>query len=138
MERVFNVEQHGVLAPVAVPRPGIFHHRLGKLSRRLLRYIPFSPVCPLEDFPALYLGRKRTIYQKAVDSLTERPLSRKDGYLSTFLKAEKINFSKKPDPAPRVIQPRPPRYNAVVGVYLKPLEHPVYRALGKMHGSTVV
>lgn len=86
----------------------------------------------------MYTGRKRTIYQNAVDSLIEKPLTRKDGYLSTFLKAEKINFTAKPDPAPRVIQPRLPRYNVIVGCYLKPLEHKIYRALAQMHGSTVV
>lgn len=138
VERVFNVERNGTLEPVAVPEDGVYHHILGKITSRLLRYIPFSSRCPLEDFPKLYSGRKRTIYQNAVDSLYEKPLTRKDGYLSTFLKAEKINFSKKPDPAPRVIQPRLPRYNVVVGRYLKPLEHKIYRALAKMHGSTVV
>lgn len=138
VERVFNVEKNGQLEPVAVPVEGIYHQILGKLTRRLLTYVPFSAPCPLEDFPELYQGRKRTIYRNAVDSLLVKPLTRKDGYLSTFLKAEKINFSKKPDPAPRVIQPRLPRYNAVVGRYLKPLEHKLYKALAKMHGSTVV
>lgn len=37
-----------------------------------------------------------------------------------------------------MIQPRLPRYNVIVGRYLKPLEHTLYRALAKMHGSTVV
>lgn len=81
VERVFCVEQNGELAPVAVPAPGIYHSRLGKIKRRLLRYVPYSPICPLDQFPGLYLGRKRTIYQKAVDSLIEKPLTRKDGYL---------------------------------------------------------
>lgn len=138
VERVFNVEKNGQLEPVAVPEAGVYHQYLGKITRRLLQYIPFSSRCPLEEFPLLYTGRKRTIYQNAVDSLIEKPLTRKDGYLSTFLKAEKINFTAKPDPAPRVIQPRLPRYNVVVGRYLKPLEHKIYRALAQMHGSTVV
>jgi len=81
VERVFHVEQHGTLVPVAVPELGIYHTRLGKISRRLMRYVPFSPPCPKEDFPTLYCGRKRTIYQNAVDSLQEKPLTRKDGYL---------------------------------------------------------
>jgi len=138
VERVFNVERNGQLAPVPVPEAGVYHTNLGKITRGLLRRIPFSTQCPLEDFPKLYTGRKRTIYQNAVDSLIEKPLTRKDGYLSTFLKAEKINFTAKPDPAPRVIQPRLPRYNAVVGSYLKPLEHKIYKALRDLHGSTVV
>jgi len=129
VERVFNVERNGELEPVAVPEAGVYHQVLGKITSRLLRYVPFSTPCPLEDFPKLYQGRKRTIYQNAVDSLFVKPLTKQDGYLSTFLKAEKINFSKKPDPAPRVIQPRLPRYNAVVGRYLKPLEHRIYDAL---------
>jgi hypothetical protein len=68
----------------------------------------------------------------------DRPIQRKDSYLSTFVKAEKINFSAKPDPAPRVIQPRNPRYNVELGVYLKPIEHELYKCIGEVFGGPVV
>jgi hypothetical protein len=65
-------------------------------------------------------------------------LSKRDARLKTFVKAEKLNLSKKPDPAPRVIQPRDPRYNVVVGPYLKPLEHKVYKAIAAVWGGPTV
>jgi hypothetical protein len=61
-----------------------------------------------------------------------------DSYVSTFVKAEKVNFSKKPDPAPRVIQPRSPRYNLEVGRYLKPFEHELVAGFGRAWGYDVV
>lgn len=92
----------------------------------------------IQEFPGLYQARRRTIYQKAVDSLLTKRVACNDSYLSTFLKAEKINFTAKPDPAPRIIQPRLPRYNVMVGRYLKPLEHKIYKALQQLSGDVVV
>jgi hypothetical protein len=54
------------------------------------------------------------------------------------VKAEKVNFTSKPDPAPRVIQPRGPRYNVSVGVFLKPLEHLIYKSIAQVWGGTTV
>jgi hypothetical protein len=62
-------------------------------------------------------------------------LTVRDSYLSTFVKAEKINCTLKPDPAPRVIQPRGQRYNIEVGRYLKPLEPLLMKAIDKLWGS---
>jgi hypothetical protein len=62
-------------------------------------------------------------------------LTIRDSYLSTFVKAEKINATLKPDPPPRVIQPRGPRYNIEVGRYLKPLEPRLMKAIDKLWGS---
>jgi len=54
------------------------------------------------------------------------------------VKAEKINFSVKKDPVPRIISPRSPRYNVELGCYLKKIEHPLYVAIGHLFGSTTV
>ena len=58
------------------------------------------------QFLDFYTGRRRSIYEGAVKSLEGLSVQRRDAYLKTFVKAEKINTTKKPDPAPRVIQPR--------------------------------
>jgi hypothetical protein len=91
-----------------------------------------------DDFPMLYSGRKRTIYQNAVNSLRVRRVSVKDSYIQAFVKAEKLNLDVKPDPVPRVIQPRSPRYNVEVGRYLKIVEKRVYKAVDKIYGRRVV
>jgi len=66
------------------------------------------------------------------------PVRASDARVSTFVKAEKINTSDKPDPAPRLIQPRDPRYNVEVGRFLRPLEKPVFRAIAEVWGGPTV
>jgi hypothetical protein len=73
-----------------------------------------------------------------VESLLETDVEPKDAYLQTFVKAEKLNLSAKPDPDPRVIQPRSPRYNAAVGVYIKACEKMLYRAIDRLWGRRTV
>jgi len=87
----------------------------------------------MEQVVESYSGRQRTRYQQALDSLRQKPFSRDDAIVATFLKAEKINFSVKVDPAPRVIQPRDPRFNLLFAQYIKPAEHLIYKALGKLY-----
>lgn len=92
----------------------------------------------LQQFAEHYVGHKRLIYERAADSLTRKPIRIKDSYITAFVKAEKINRSRKPDPAPRIIQPRSPRYNVAVGVYIKPIEKIVYKNIAKVFGSPTV
>lgn len=97
-------------------------------------------VAPLteDEFLLHYVGRKLMVYRKAVDSLHQVPVSRRDAVVSTFVKAEKLNLTKKADPAPRVIQPRTPRYNVEVGRYLKHLEPIIYKSIKKVFGEHTV
>ena len=72
-------------------------------------------------------------------SLEGLSVQRRDAYLKTFVKAEKINTTKKPDPAPRVIQPRNVRYNVEVGRYLRRFEHYLYRGTDEIwNGPTII
>lgn len=87
----------------------------------------------LEAFVDSYTGRQYNRYKRAADSLAAKPLSRDDATVATFIKCEKINFHAKPDPAPRIIQPRDPRFNAAIGVFIKPLEKLIYKNLGKLY-----
>lgn len=105
------------------------------LHRRLGVHRPVSR----EQFLEYYSGRRRDVYARAVASLERSPLTRADfSVQNAFVKAEKINFTAKPDPAPRVIQPRDPRYNVEVGVYLRPLEHRLYEAIAQIYGGPTV
>lgn len=126
-ERILYVNSGEGLRKPPQPVERAFY-RLHALRNRLVKRMPPTPVVPLEEYPLLYHGRKRAIYQRAVDSLTQRELTIADSYVSTFLKAEKVNFSAKVDPAPRAIQPRSSRYTAKVGVYLKRFEKRVLAA----------
>jgi hypothetical protein len=137
-ERILNEEVDGQWIPVRQPHPDFVHRRLRRFAALVDECA--SPTTPMNirDFPMLYEGRKRTTYQQAVESLLSCGLTRKDARLRTFCKCEKTNFSLKRDPAPRIIQPRDPRYNVAIGVFLKPLEHDIYAAINSVFGYTAV
>jgi len=95
-----------------------------------------GPTTPItrEEFASCYKGRRHTIYSNAVESLGNIPLRRRDAYVKMFVKCEKV----KRTGCPRVIQPRDPRYNVCVGVYLKKAEHSVYKAIARCFRQRVV
>lgn len=138
-ERVFAVDKGGgVLGPPPLPGPGVFSTRLaefrGLVLRRLGRCTPWTR----DQFIESYRGSKRIRYEQAATSLHARELERRDSHVQAFVKAEAVNFTAKPDPAPRIIQPRDPRYNLVVGPYIKPLEHRIYKAIAAIFGGPTV
>lgn len=127
-ERIFYIDAERT----EVPKPTVsFHEKLGAFERDLKSF--HIPALNDAEFLATYSGGKLRRYQAAVESLKYEPLRDKDAYLTTFLKAEKIDFSEKPDPAPRVIQPRNPRFGVEFGKYIKAMEHPIYKALARLN-----
>lgn len=137
-ERVFHVESEGKLVPPPKPQPGGFS-RLDEFAQRVLDNVGMVAPCTREEFLALYAGDRRyRIYANAVDSLHWRDVGPKDAHMSTFVKAEKVNFTAKPDPAPRVIQPRTPRYNVEVGRYVKRMEKVWCGAVDKVYGHPTI
>lgn len=137
VERVFHIATPEGLGSVPQPKEGVFK-RLSSIRQRLVDATCRTPIVERDEYPQLYTGRKRGIYERAVDSLAREAVRRRDAFVNTFIKAEKVNLSKKADPAPRVIQPRTPRYNVEVGRYLKLLEKSVFRAFRKVFGYPVV
>ncbi len=137
VERVLFLSTSKGLQPCPKPSPSAFT-RLSGFKTRLLKHLFSTPIVAREDYPSLYTGRKRDVYQKAFESLLVSPIQRKDSYVSTFVKAEKINFTAKEDPAPRVIQPRSPRFNLEVGRYLKLFEKELCRGFRRMFGYEVI
>lgn len=137
-ERVFAVEKDGRLVRPPQPSPEAFQ-RMQWFSTEVSSGITQEPLEAMA-FAELYTGRKKAIYTKAAESLALTDVSNDDASLKTFVKCEKINFSSKLDPAPRVIQPRDPRYNVEVGRVLKPLEGRLLHRVGKVmkrHGKAV-
>jgi len=90
------------------------------------------------EFVASYVGGRRKIYQKALDRLEMSGLCYKDSNIKIFVKAEKIPFHMKKDPAPRVIQPRDPKFHVEFGRYVKPMERVIYKAIDKLFGAPTV
>jgi hypothetical protein len=124
--------------PSPKPALGVYSERLRNFRRSLLS--GFSTTTPVErhEFVDYYKGRRRTIYQRAADSLLSSSVKPKDAIIKAFVKAEFINSDDKPDPDPRVISPRDPRYNVEVGRYLRPIEHRIYAAIERIFGEPTV
>lgn len=137
VERVFMVEVNKQLQPTPKPNPGAFR-QLSRFQRALQPFLPQTTRLTYQGFLGFYSGRKLERYTKAVESLEVLPVREKDAWLSTFVKAEKLNLTAKPDPAPRVIQPRDARYNVEVGRYLRHSEEYLFRAIDKLFGGRTI
>jgi len=137
VERVYLVERTGELTPPPRPQPDVYQ-RLERFGDEIARKVGGANPWSYEEFILSCKGSKRKLYTAAVESLQGDPLNRRDAKLGTFVKAEKLDLESKPDPAPRLIQPRSPRYNAWVGRYIKAVEHRIYAAIDEVWGETTV
>lgn len=136
-ERVLYTDRK--CTPCVKPTSGdIFRKRCGKYQRTVANWVGHQSPVSRQEFVNFYSGRRRTMYQNAADGLALKPIRVLDSHLSTFIKAEKLIFDLKPDPAPRVIQPRRPSYNVELGKYLRPLEHKIYDAVDALFGSPTI
>lgn len=118
---------------VGVPAvdPTVVDRLLSPFGDAVVREHGFSTPVSLEEFVEMYKGPKKMLYQRAVESLGSAPVERADAKSKSFVKVEKGNPAK----APRVIQPRDPRYNAALGRYIKPIEHTLYQAIARVYGD---
>lgn len=78
---------------------------------------------------------KMRVTLNAMESLAISGISQLDAKIRGFVKAEKV-FDKAA--APRVIQPRNPRYVVATSRFLKRLEGPIYKLLAKLWGGPTV
>ncbi len=118
-----------------VPAPDVdkllFFCRLAHFRAALLKHQRRITPLSLEEVVETYTGRKRTLYENALVKLRKFGLRRSDAHSMSFVKVEKC----KTTGAPRCIQPRKPTYNLVLGQYIKPLEHRLYRWIAKVYGD---
>lgn len=128
------------------PKPqskGYFAYTMRPFRKQLIDRV-FSdrsfPIPPLSDsgFLGMYSGAKKKRYQAACDSLLIHSVTPRDARVGSFVKVEKINFSAKSDPCPRVIQPRSFRYGATLGKQIKHLEKPLFGLIDSIFGGPTV
>lgn len=134
VERYFlcEVETGVYLPPLSSTRASWNTMELRAFRDRVVGIVkPDATVLTLREVVSCYRGAKRRIYENALRSLMRTPLSKRDASLRPFTKFEKQNLSK----APRIINPRSPRYNLVLGKYLKKLEKPIYAAINEVWGG---
>lgn len=104
----------------------ILRKSLKRLARCAEKVVPITH----QQFVDTYTGRRRARYQQAADELQTKPFSFSDAKITAFVKAEKFDPFAKINPDPRVIQFRSPRYNVLLGSYLKPMEKNIYKLRG--------
>jgi hypothetical protein len=138
LERVYLVKGDSGFQTPPKPNAPMLKERLRKFyehfSRKDLSTTPFTS----SEFLATYWGRKRSAYERALQSLTDKIFVNSDARLRAFVKAEKTNLSSKQNPAPRVIQPRDIRFNATIGPYIKKIEYEIYHEIANIFGATTV
>lgn len=138
-ERVFYVS-NGEGGFVTPPIPEEKHIQLycAKFIREFNKRVRTVSQLTNDQFVGAYVGRRRTVYEKALDSLHGNPLTKKDSILKYFLKVEKTNFTAKSDPVPRGISPRDPRYHVSLGPFIKRIEHEVYNIVADIFGARTI
>lgn len=139
-ERVYNVQRGGVLVPTPKPKPGWWNAEMYEyveaVRSRVADGCSGHYVGPLsvKQFLAQCPKSKLKIYEAAAKTYEERGWIDKDAWLKLFVKFEKINFTKKTDPAPRLISPRSPVYNLALGRYTRAVEEKIFDALADIWG----
>jgi hypothetical protein len=138
-ERVYYVKRRdGFVEP---PQPSQTASDLFEnFDRELDKYVHAVPVWTDEQFIASFTdGAKRKLYERARKTFVNRPFTKYDAYIKAFLKWEKTAYDdtkkSRAEVVARVVSPRSPRYNLVVGKYLKSLEPHLMKAIGKVFGG---
>jgi len=140
MERVFYHVEGKVYVPPTIPKRDEVFRSLQVAANFISHSTYQTAPIPILEYPGRYYsGRKLCLYSRAADTVFRRGFQTRDAALQSFVKFEKI--LKKPNKriVPRLIQPRSPEYNVLVGRYIKQLEHPLYHILDRMwKGPTVM
>jgi len=136
-ERVFNVNGASGLEPTPQPELGKWR-TLDSVSARLagkLRKFGTVQHLTCDEFIAQCPANKRNLYTSAAVQYLNHGFGNRDARIKAFVKFEKLNFTKKKDPAPRVIQPRSPIFNIALGRFTRKIEADMYKALGSEWGE---
>lgn len=137
-ERLYYVK--GVDGFVPCPKPSVdFQTSLKTFKSKLLKRLPSLPtVWSNEQFVQSYTGSKAKRYTRASERLVKTGPKRSYGYWKTFIKAEFYDATTKNNPCPRLIQPRSPEYNVMVGRFLRPAEKLIYKSIDRVFKHHVV
>lgn len=128
LERAYFCKVEGEFTEPPPVQTVVVRGRLDGIRDEIVRNIgSFAPVS-YDEFVDMYKGPKKLCYERAVASIIDKPISVHDARAKAFVKREKCNVTK----APRVIQPRDPRYGAALGRYIKPVEKIIYASMSRL------
>lgn len=125
-ERYFLCKEGDGFRPAFQVTDSAFSGKHFKAFRDLvLGNMEYFPRWTRQQVVEAYTGPKKRVYQQALESLDEEPLSERDSFVKFFSKFEKQAMDK----AGRGINPRSPRYNLELGTFLKHREHHYFDAI---------
>lgn len=144
VERVFYVERsiNGVKALRKPPTTNVayFCEQMQEFKTRLVDLLPRSGRrMSLTEFVMTSPLHKRKVYENALKEYLTKGLAPSKSQVTSFIKAEKVRITPaKPDPAPRIIQPRSPEFNLIFGCFIRPIEKLIYEAIDRLFGRKTV
>lgn len=77
-----------------------------------------------------FTGGKRAMYQKARERIRQEGFNPKWAVVKMFIKPDRYPLNEVARKPARAIQSRDPAYNLIIGKYLKPIEHYIYKTFG--------
>jgi len=132
-ERVFYLDDKGTPRPTCVRKAS----EIDGIVSRVALGIGVSSRATSDEFLSSRTGFKRKIYEAAKKHIDINSPSLNDlAQLGFFVKQENTFWTKLQ--VPRIISPRSPGFNYLLGRYLLPIEKQVYRSLAELWGSDVV
>lgn len=132
VERYFLCNYGGVFRRPVRPRPGFYRSEdMARVRLDICAAMPRLPRLTRQQVVDRYVGPKRALYARAHSSLQKESVHRGDASLHSFAKFEKQDMTK----APRIINPRSPRYNLELGRFLKHAEKAYFRAINLAWGG---
>jgi hypothetical protein len=137
MERLFYNKVNGEWIPRIQPTLSALdmRERVRKTLAALCWAKPRGRCEEWAKFPTYYTGPKRKLYERVVKSLISKPFNVvRDATISTFVKFEKYLKVT----SPRLIQPRDPRFNVVLGCFIKQIEGKIFHRIDKLFGGKTV
>lgn len=138
-ERIYFVKSGNVFVETPLPKsPDIFELRCSEFKESFLKHVQYAAPYSRKQFLRTYDGRRRTAYERAFEYLDKLPFKKAFSYVNFFVKCEKINFTLKPDSAPRGISPRDKRYNCKLGPYIKRIEKKIYKLIAIVFDAPTV
>jgi len=137
LERVFYVARGDGFVRTPKPTDDAFD-RLETVLKHFQQEARYAAPLTAMQFAGSYVGRRRVNYERAASTLAQIPLGPMDSTIRAFIKAEKQNFTVKSNPAPRIIQPRDPRYIVECGRYIKVIEKNIYKTIDKLFEAKTV
>lgn len=133
LERYFMIKTSEGFQPPLPADPRIFVNDFFTMFSDQVSRLSALHTTVLSDVQtvALYSGPKQRLYHNAMISLCRVEVNKRDAKIKQFPKMEKQAMDK----APRIINPRSPRYNLEVARYLKLAEKVVYRSINTVWRS---